>query len=136
MIKLPVSLRDARGKAFSLLWQLWLHYGPRFETLRALLGQITSIVSDMGTERLICDMHDILPEFFARIDPSFDLASHPAQCFLFPRAMMVQGWKHTMDLMFRKGLSSLRFFPGWLTGFKALVGVLRSDTLLVFGRRT
>ena len=48
--------------------------------------------------------------------------------WVFPRALLMPGWKHALDGVLQRSLSSLRFFPQWLDRFKAVVSLLRRET--------
>ena len=49
---------------FSLLWALWLSYGPSMDRMRCVLRQIRCITSDRGLERNLCNVGDCLQAFF------------------------------------------------------------------------
>ena len=129
VIHLPRDFLDLDGKALALLWQLWLMVGPTFTEMRRYLGLIRCVVTDMGTERLLADAPDLLPEFFAQLGGTGDPSRYPREVRLFPAAVQVQGWKHCMDLLIRRGLSSMLFFPGWLEKFKHVCSFLRTASV-------
>lgn len=124
VVALPRYLMDAVGKAAALVWMIFLLAGPAFHSMQGFLTRVRSITTDQGTERKIADM----PWF---LDAWFELAGFqrpvqvPPSDWLFPRAMALPGWKHLWDLLIRRGLSSLRWFPGWLDTFKGLTSWLR-----------
>ena len=63
-LALGPSFMDAIGKTCGVLWQIWLITGPHFEHLRSFLWRVRSITTDLGVERNIVDMVDILKDFF------------------------------------------------------------------------
>ncbi len=69
----------------------------------------------MGTERKIIDLPDFLPEFYVVL-LGFPLT--PAQRvplgFLFPNAMHMGGWRHMWDLVLRRVLSAIPWWPLFL----------------------
>jgi hypothetical protein len=111
---------DTLAKVLALLWQIWLVSGPAFRAVRSFCDRVHCIVTDYGTERHICDHVDILPEFFRMIGCRTDY-SPQLQTYLFPRAMSIGGWRHTFDLILRRSLGQLSFFPGWMDKFKVYV---------------
>ena len=48
---------------------------------------------------------------------------------LFPRAIRVLGWRHQFDLVTRKGLSGLEWFPKFLKQLKSLTYFVRDSNL-------
>ena len=54
---------DAIGKCFTLIWQIFLQFGPDFQRVLTFLAKVVSIVCDGGTERLLADMAFCLNEF-------------------------------------------------------------------------
>ena len=96
VLQLPPALFALAGKATALLWMMWLCFGPSYLLLRAALDSITFINTDMGAERGIVDLPDILPQFMQILNPYFDTAANPDGEFLFPFALQVQGWKHVL----------------------------------------
>lgn len=128
-VALNTQLVDAKGKTMALLWQIFLLVGPSFDMVRRMCGRVRGIVTDMGVERKICDMPDVVAEMFELLCPGFKAASNPIE-FLWPRAVQVPGWKHQVDLLIRQGLNSMKFFPLWLKRLKALNSFLRQDMYL------
>eukprot|EP00959_Pyramimonas_sp_CCMP1952_P378104 7920364-Pyramimonas_sp.AAC.1 len=49
---------------------------------------------------------------------------------LMPRVIRSSGWRHAFDVVIRRGLSMLDFFPDFLTKLKALVKFLRDRNLM------
>ena len=103
-------------KAAALLWALYLVAGPDPNILRWVCWNVRSITTDMGTERLIAQMRDLVPGMFRVLGaPRAPLMSR-----MFPFASPVAGWLHFWDLMLQKLLNSMRFFPRWITAFKVM----------------
>lgn len=125
-VALKGDLLDSSGKTFALLWQIFLVAGPDFERVRQFCSRVRAVVTDMGVERKICDMPDVLGDFYSILQPGFVPPSGPMQ-HLWPRALAVPGWKHQVDLLIRHGLTSMAFFPKWLQRLKALNSFLRAD---------
>ena len=78
-------------------------------------------------ERKIPNFPGVLPEFFYLVDPKFRGPEPACSTWLFPRAVEMPGWMHQFDLLIRRGLSSLSFFPGWVDLMKALISFLRQS---------
>ena len=130
-VSLPKWMADSMSKAVALLWQIFLMVGPTFYQVRAFCSRVRSFTTDMGAERLIAGIADFLPDFYelwlnckCPAGINRDLKS------LFPRAIQIGGWKHLFDNLIVRGLSSLFFFPGWLTKTKAVVAWLRTFTVI------
>lgn len=128
LVSLDKAFMDVAGKTLGLLWMFFLAFGPFFDRIRWLCSRVRSVTSDFGVERLIVNMSDVLPDFFAVLNPKLPPRDYVR--WLFPRALQVPGWKHLWDNLLRKGLSNLKWFPAWLESLKALVGWLRQATTL------
>lgn len=111
------SLFAATGKAFALLWQIFLQVGPSYKKLRLWLSRVTCILTDCGAERKIPDMRDILPEFLDAIGVKYPMGCRME--YLFPNALPAIGWHHVLDGVLQWGLNSLDFFPLLLKQIKA-----------------
>ena len=70
-------------------------------------------------------MVDLLPTFHKRLGVHLSSAQLRREMFTFPLTLHIPGWCHRFDLMLRKALSGLPFFPQWLERLKALTNVLR-----------
>ena len=131
IIAIDRSLLDSYGKTMVLLWQLWLAVGPELIQMRWFIVRVLAICSDMGVERFIVSMLDMLPLFMQYIDPNWSLPpSAPKYKYLFGNALQAAGWKHKFDLLVRRGLASLYWFPNWLDLFKSVVQLLRDDGMM------
>jgi hypothetical protein len=123
---------DTFGKTLTIVWQIFLVCGPLLPLVRWFCSRVRSITTDMGVERNIANHVDLLTEMYFGLDPKCAQASVTnSQMWQFPRALKMPGWKHCWDLMVRKGLTSLRFFPDWILKFKAVVSFLRNQNLLL-----
>ena len=91
------------------------------------MRQVTGICIDMGVERLVVKMPDILGEFWKSIDPTFDTKGLKEE-YLFSGAMHMSGWKHNIDGLLRRCLCSLKWFPHWLALLKGALSFLRTKT--------
>ena len=128
VVSLDRNRLGIQGKAIALLWQLWLVCGPSFSALKFVTERVQAICSDMGTESGIANMVDILPAFFRMIAPGMQTSSPHER--LFGRALQVPGWRHLWDNILRRTLASLPWFASWLDSFKAVVGFLRSVSVV------
>lgn len=126
-ISLDASLMDAAGKTLALLWQVFLVAGPEFHLVRAFCSKVRSITTDMGTERMIVDSADLLGVLFNMVAPKHDLKREPKEEMMWPQAFHVPGWKHAWDLLLQRGLSTLKWFPMWLSRFKAVIAFFRVE---------
>ena len=124
------NFMDTLGKTMSLLWQIFLIAGPRFDHIRSFLWRVRSITTDMGVERNIVDIRDVLKEFFWLVDHTFDVSAYSDEEWLWPNAWQIPGWKHAWDLLLQKALNCLAWFPLWLKRFKAIVGFMRVEAYM------
>ena len=108
LVLLKRSQLKAIDKIIALLWQLWLVAGPRPKNLCRLLQGVRGIVTDMGTEFAIADAPGIQGSFFNRLGLKSPVRNTE---FLFPNALAIRGWRHMLDLVIRRGCSSLRWPP-------------------------
>ena len=122
VVALDKGLFDGIGKTLALLWQLWLCCGPGWVAMKRACRRVRAIVSDMGTERKVVNQPDLMAEFFWLIQypvTERELLLEPVGDFLFPGAAQVPGWRHSVDLLLQRSLSSLVWFPAWLDKLKA-----------------
>lgn len=112
------------GKTVCLLWQLWLMFGPSFHKMRAALSRVRSLCLDYGTESGFPDVMDLLPAFFRYIGAALP-ENYTILPYLFPRAIMQPGMRHSIDRLIKRTLLSLKWFAEWLDGFKAIVSFIR-----------
>ena len=118
---------DALSKTVALLWQVSLLVGARL--LQMYLSRVRAVLTDGGTERLILDSTLTIEEFFWYVKVRTPAGTRPRQP-LFPRALRILGWKHQFDLILRKGLVNLDWFPAWLQQFKDLVRLVRDRNIV------
>ena len=122
----PILLKrtqlSAMFKCCGLLWQLHLMFGSTH--MRSLLGRVRGVISDMGTESLLARMNDLLPDFnyCLRLPPP----RRRLPCLL-PRALVVPGWRHKIDLLVRTGCNRLRWWPLFLKRIKNLISLFRDE---------
>eukprot|EP00959_Pyramimonas_sp_CCMP1952_P119855 2506015-Pyramimonas_sp.AAC.1 len=69
-------------------------------------------------------MNEVLPDFFAQLGCTQQVAREP---LLFPRSLIIPGWRHKIDVLIRTGVHSLRWFPRFLTRVKALISMFRDE---------
>jgi hypothetical protein len=99
-------VHTALGKACALLWMVWLMTGPDYYYVQAFLASVYAIITDLGTERIVVNLSDVLPEFFVHIGCKVP-ADFVRGVYLFPFAIAISGWHHTFDGLVRYGLCSL-----------------------------
>jgi hypothetical protein len=131
----PVLGMDTLSKTTALLWQVFLLCGPCFHSIRRFCASVRSICSDMGTERNIYRHIDFLKDWFWYVGCKLNRNHIVDNARLFPRALGQPGWKHLWDLLLRRALCSLSFFPAWLLRFKVAPFVLvhRFGLIIWFG---
>ena len=114
VVALDGGRADAIGKALELLWQLFLVCGPTWRAMTEALRRVRAFITDLGTERKICDLHGgVLLQFFELLGcppRPCDLEAHPVGQWLFPVAVQIPGWRHQVDLLLQRGLSRMEFF--------------------------
>ena len=128
VILLPRNFWDASGKLVALLWCIWLLVGPRPDDVLRFVMSIRSITTAMGTERMLAIMPDILPDFFSLL-LGFHQHGLPHRQFTFDLALQVPGWMHSWDVIIKRCLSSLSWFPSWLDKFKSIVKICRTQSM-------
>ena len=113
-------------KTFGLLYQLALL--ASFELLPYVAKRVRSILTDGGVERYIPGASNILGDFYGicNVRPP---SAHVPGGRLFPRAVRLLGWRHQFDLVIRKGLCRLPWFPRWLKLLKSITYFVRNDNL-------
>ena len=81
-----------------------------------------------GTERLMANMVDCLPELFQLMGaPAQGL---PRRTHTFDLCLQSPGWMHQWDVILKRGFSSLLWFPSWLDGMRAPVSFFRLSTMV------
>ena len=115
---------SAVDKTLALLKQLWLIVGSQH--LQQCCRSVRSIVTDMGVEKLIPRIGiEVLAAFLQAMgSPVFVDTSSP---YIFSSALHIPGWKHTFDLLLRKGLWTLDWFPKFIGQVKSIISFLRDD---------
>jgi hypothetical protein len=114
----PKVGHDTVAKGVALLWQIFLMAGPHFSQVRRFCQRVRCLVTDLGTERLLADHIDFLPDFYRYIGSTAPANKLTYETFLFPRAMVMAGWRHLWDNLLRRALASMTFFPAWIDKLK------------------
>lgn len=128
MIALQRGALDAIGKSLALVWVIWLLVGPHIDQVIHFCNRVRSICTDMGTERKIATMPDIVVEFYQLLLGCKVSVADRGR--LFPMALQSPGWQHGWDLVLQRGLRSLVWFPAWLEGFRATIYFFRTKLIL------
>ena len=70
-----------------MLWQIWLQVGPTYAGMRNFLDSVYGVCTDLGTERRIIDLPDILPDFMRSLNVLFrkTLCPKPTCCHTHAR---------------------------------------------------
>ena len=118
LVALGRDFMDAAGKTLALLWLIFLLVGPAWQSMRRFCNMVKAVLTDMGTERLIHSQPDILPDYFELMH-GINVGC-PLQARMFPNSLSMPGWQHGWDLMLRRSLLSLPFFPSFIAGLRAL----------------
>jgi len=115
LVSLHGDFMDAIGKAVGLLWMIFLLVGPCHDDVINCCNRVRCIVSDMGTERKIATLADLVPEFYSVMLGRSEL--HIAVCSrLFPVCIASPGWMHGWDIILQRGLRSLTWFHVFIVG--------------------
>jgi hypothetical protein len=123
-LKIGSTNLSAVGKAYCLLWQLWLCFGPSGNSLQYVLSNIVGLCTDLGTERMLASVRNILPQFARQ--HGLTLAPQPQmRDRLFEYALPVPGWQHIIDSILRRLLSSQKWWPTFLKSVKAFCKLIR-----------
>ena len=101
------------SKGLALLWAVWLIAGPETKELQWFCSHVRSLTTDFGVEMHLLDLPDMSAAMVAwaggralhRVRPLVQPDTR-----LFPRALRIAGWSHTMGGVM-KGVAEL--FPQW-----------------------
>ena len=119
---------DKWWKTTGLMWQLCLLVG--LAQLPACLLRVRGVLTDGGVERYIAGMrHSMLSAFYHGVGAKPPACASDESSLLFQRTLRILGWRHQMDLIIRKGLCALPWFPAWLAVLKSLVRFIRDANL-------
>ena len=99
------------GKALMLIWAVFLVFGPHEEVMRCFFDNVTAVCSDLGTERLLPTVEDLLPHLFGLVRGHNSTTKLSRQAKLMPRAIQMQGWKHLWDNVLQRICCSIEWFP-------------------------
>ena len=128
VLSLQREFLDAVGKTASLLWQIFLVVGPQPSEVARFCSMVRGMCTDMGTERLIANIQCFLKDFYEVIGcRQRGIREGPYQ---FDMCVQSPGWMHGWDIVLRRGLSSLSWFPQWLESFKCVVKFFRLSTMV------
>ena len=128
------NMYSTLGKCVSLLWQIFLMFGPSYVAMRAICNRVGGLTSDLGTEKRISNYRDILIPFLKMLHVPVPKDAKP-QRYLFPHSILSAGWYHLWDGVIRFGLCMLPWFKVFLRSLKALTKYLReniTDVIEVF----
>ncbi len=119
MLALQSDFMDSVGKGMALVFMIFLMVGPHPDQVIAFCNRVKCIVADMGTERKIARIVDLLPEFYnTMLGTNWQV---PDRIYLFPLCVASPGWMHGWDIVLQRGLRSLSWFPTFIVGLRALV---------------
>ena len=126
LIRIGSDMRTLVGKTFAVLWQIFLVVGPTYSKLRSFTEQVVAFTVDLGTERGLPAIRDLLPQFCRSVGiPVPDGCE--ARNRTFPGAIVQPGWHHVFDGLLQRGLSGLDWFPSWLLRLKGVLTFLRNN---------
>ena len=128
LIHIGSDMLSSTGKAFALLWQCFLVVGPSWKRLVKFTEAVVAFTTDLGAERLLARIKDLLPAFCAHLHIPMP-ANAPRRLRTFPRAIPAPGWHHIFDGLVQRGLNSADWFPSWLASLKILLAFLREHML-------
>ena len=118
----------ALQKCLALLWQIFLMVGA--DRVQEYCRSVRGIVTDMGSERLLCKMPvAVLQNFMRHIGSNAFISTDSP--LIFSGALAMPGWRHCFDLVLRRGLWMMPWFPSWVKKLKLLVSWLRDDLCLI-----
>ena len=88
---------DSLSKTGSLLYALWLLFGPTKASLRKALRLVRCVTTDFGVESKTLETPDIVDAFFSKLmgrpdDEARALVNYSNR--LFPVALRLRGWSH------------------------------------------
>ena len=112
-----------------ILWQVHLTLGPSLVSLATFCRAVRSFTSDMGTERMMNDVAACLAVFHHTMSPIEEIPSIGDMTCLFPFSICMPGFRHQLDTVLQRGLSSMRGFPSFLMRLKSIVRFLRQETV-------
>ena len=93
------------------------------------MSRVRGIVTDLGAERLLADIENILPSFARHIGLAIPDSVTEFEGRLFPFALMAPGWAHLLDTVLRRSLLELDWFGRFLEVAKAVGILIRSYSL-------
>jgi hypothetical protein len=118
-------------KAISFLWSLFLISGPSILVLNWILGRMTSVTTDMGTELGFIDVPNLLPAFLSRmagtpLEQLRGLVSIDSR--LVPWCLRIAGWSHTFGNLMMYAGKQVSIWPRILYLVRRLCFFFRNRT--------
>lgn len=130
LLRIGRTQLDTAGKLSALLWQIYLVSASSVSLFLAFCRSVRSITTDMGVERRLVDRRNCIRRFLRRAFPSARLPEQvDIDKWLFPRALLIPGWRHCFDGVLRRGLSGLPWFPAFLEKLKSLISFFRDYSM-------
>ena len=127
LLSLSRDFLDSAGKATALCWIAFLLVGPTFEQMAKFLDRVVSVCSDMGAERLVALSPDLLTDF---CDIFLGMPGNPLRTSLLPLAMQAPGWCHGWDIILKRGLQMLAWFPRFMEYLRSIIHFFRCGLLV------
>jgi hypothetical protein len=109
---------SAADKGATLLGAAFRDHGPTKKQLGDWCDSVFVIPTDDGVESVVADSRNCLPLFFGLTATSRDPE------FLFMNALRVSGWNHVCHGIVEECISSLSWYPSWISAFKDLCSIL------------
>jgi hypothetical protein len=109
---------SAADKGATLLGAAFRDHGPTKKQLGDWCDSVFVIPTDDGVESVVADARNCLPLFFGLTAVSTDRE------FLFMNALRVSGWNHVCHGITEECISSLSWYPSWISAFKDLCTIL------------
>jgi len=109
---------SAADKGATLLGAAFRDHGPTKKQFGDWCDSVFVILTDDGVESVVADARNCLPLFFGLTAVSTDRE------FLFMNALRVSGWNHVCHGITEECISSLSWYPSWISAFKDLCTIL------------
>ena len=117
------------GKGTALLWSLFLVIGPSIAIFKYVLGKVTSITTDMGTEIDLVKLPNLLESFMALLSgtPMEILQGSVFQTSrLLPNALPIGCWSHMHASFVKCACYAFGNYPTLLQEMRDLCGFFRT----------
>ena len=128
---LAYGFSDSMSKSVALLHALWLVAGPTEDDLRWACSKVMSFTTDFGVEMHLLEAPDIIEAYLARINGSpLHTLAHLVQndVRLFPNALRMAGWSHTMGNIMKFAAESFSQCPVYLKHQRELCKFFKNHT--------